>query len=183
MRLLIVLAASILPAIALPAQATTATSTRGSLAGRPVRVTSLPTRLLPPRLTGRLVRLTGDSLTFQADSVQILTSPNDPEVTARIPCGACVEVRLALVDLEKVEIATLPPANAWKQTRRRGAIAGAIVGGSLFAGIQVARGNRSVLGASVPGALLGAWLGGTIGAAWPRHPTWNTIYSNNGTLK
>lgn len=162
--------------VAASAQTTASSAPSDTLAGRPVRVTALPARALPPLLTGTLLRFAVDSLTLRADSVQILTSPTDPARTVRLPCGACVEARLAVADLAKVELATLPPANAWKRTRRRGAIAGAIVGGALFAGVRASRGDGNVAGATVPGVLLGAWLGGTLGAAWPRQPSWETIY-------
>ena len=176
MRALIILAASTLFSAAVSAQTSTVSTPSDSLAGRPVRVIPLPNRALPPRLTGTLVRFAVDSLTLRADSVQILTSRTDTTRTVRIPCAACIEARLALADLAKVELATLPPANAWKRTRRRGVIAGALVGGALFATVRASRGDGNVPGAAVPGALLGAWLGGTIGAGWPRQPTWETIY-------
>jgi hypothetical protein len=171
-----ILAASILFSAAASAQTPTVSTTGDSLAGRPVRVIPLPDRALPPRLTGTLVRFAADSLTLRADSVQILTSRTDPTTTVRIPCAACIEARLALADVAKVELATLAPANAWKRTRRRGLIAGALVGGALFAAVRASRGDGNVPGAALPGALLGAWLGGTIGAGWSHEPTWETIY-------
>ena len=145
--------------------------------GRPVRITSLPGQPLAPRLTGTLLALTADSIALRADSVQVIRAVDDPTRVARIPCAACVEARLALATLARVELATLPPADAWKRTRRQGVIWGALVGGALFTGVQASRtGGENVVGAAIPGVVLGAWLGGTIGAGWHHPPTWRTVY-------
>src|SRR5690349_18528683 len=112
MRFLMILAASILFSAAVSAQTPTVSTTGDSLAGRPVRVILLPDRALPPRLTGTLIRFAVDSLMLRADSVEILTSRTDSTRTVRIPCAACIEARIALADVAKVELATLPPANA-----------------------------------------------------------------------
>ena len=148
-----------------------------SKVGRPVRITPLPGQPLAPRLTGTLLALTADSIALRADSVQVIRAVDDPTRVAGIPCAACVEARLALATLERVELATLPPADAWKRTRRRGVIWGALVGGALFTGVHAMRsGGENLVGGAIPGVLLGAWLGGTIGAGW-RHPlTWQTVY-------
>jgi hypothetical protein len=176
MRSLMITAAIMLLPIAAAAQTTPDSAPHGTVAGRPVRIIALPTRPLPSRLTGTLVRFAADSLTLKADSVQVLTSPTDSTITVRLPCGACVEARLAVADLARVELGTPPPPDAWKRTRRRGVIGGAVFGGALAAGIEAARGGGNVAGAAIPAVILGAWLGGTIGAAWPHPTTWETIH-------
>lgn len=152
-------------------------SMKPSDVGRPVRITTLPDQALRPRLTGTLLSLSDDSIVIKADSVQVIRAADDSTRVARIPCAACVESRLALPALARVELATLPPADAWKRTRRRGVIWGALVGGAIATGVNAMRAEGdNVVGAAIPGVLLGAWLGGTIGAGWRSPPTWETVY-------
>lgn len=145
--------------------------------GQRVRIVARSDRPIAGRASGTLLFLTADSIAFKADSVQSIASAADSTRTVRIPCAACVEVHYALVDLATVEVATPPAADHWKRTRRRGVIWGALIGGAAFAGVQATRaGGDGVAGAAVPGLLLGAWLGGTIGAGWPQRPAWRVVY-------
>ena len=141
-----------------------------------IRITTLPGRSLPPRLTGKFISLTAESLALNADSVNVLVAPDDSTRIVRLPCGACVEARLALVDLVRVEVAAPPPTYEWKRTRRRGAIWGALGTGAVFAGAQASRSDGGVVAAAVTGAVLGAWIGGAIGAGWPVRQEWRVIY-------
>ena len=149
--------------------------------GRPVRITGLPGRPVPPRLSGTLRVLATDSVILNADSVQIAVAADDPTRMVRVPCGACVETRLALTHLARVEVATPPAADAWKRTRRRGVLWGALFGGASFAGVQATRsGGEKLVGPAVAGVILGAWLGGTVGAGWPQRAVWQTVYEAPG---
>ncbi len=163
-------------ASAVAAQADT-TPAAGALTGRPVRVDTRPGTALPSRLTGAFLSLARDSVRLSADSVQLIRSRSDSTRVVRLPCARCVEAQLALSQVARIQVATVAPPDRWKRTRRHGVWLGALIGTAAAAGGQALWGDAGkVPQAAIPGAVLGAWLGGSIGAAWPYQPQWHTIY-------